>query len=113
PCTLSLHDALPIAADVHGDLAGEVAVGNSCRDFRDVAHLSGQVAGHEVDVVRQILPGAGNTGDLRLDAEFAVGSHLPRHARDFARESIKLIHHRIEIGRPSGRVTADIPVDVG
>src|SRR5208337_2756181 len=38
-------------AHVHGDLARQVATGNSRRHFGNVAHLTGQVAGHEVHVV--------------------------------------------------------------
>ena len=46
---------------------------------------AGQVAGHEVDVVGQVLPGAGDARHLRLAAELAFGADLARHARHFAR----------------------------
>ena len=51
---------------------------------RDVADLVGQVAGHGVDALRQILPGAGDALHFRLAAELAFGSHFARHARHFA-----------------------------
>ena len=54
-----------LAAGVDGDRLGHVAVGHRGRDLGDVADLVGQVAGHEVDVVGQVLPGAGDAGDLR------------------------------------------------
>ena len=49
-----------LALDVDGDLLGEVAVGDGGGHLGDVAHLAGQVAGHEVDAVGQVLPGAGH-----------------------------------------------------
>ena len=49
-----------LAADVDGDLLRQVAAGDRGRDLGDVADLGGQVAGHEVDAVGQVLPGAGD-----------------------------------------------------
>ena len=48
------------AADVDGDLARQVAVGDGDGHFGDVAHLAGQVRRHRVDVVGEVLPGAGD-----------------------------------------------------
>ena len=62
--------------DVDGDLLGQVAVGDRRGDLGDVAHLAGQVAGHRVDVVGQVLPGAGDALDLGLAAELALGADL-------------------------------------
>ena len=53
---------------------------------RDIPHLIGQIAGHEVHVVREIFPGAGHAFHLRLAAKLAFGAHLARHARHFRRE---------------------------
>ena len=52
----------------------------------DVAHLRGEVAGHEVDRVGQVLPGAGDALHVRLAAELAFGADLARHARHFRGE---------------------------
>ena len=41
---------------------------------------AGQVAGHLVDVVGEVLPGAGDAGHLRLAAELALGADLARDA---------------------------------
>ena len=49
-----------LAAHVDGDLLGQVAAGDGGRHLGDVAHLRGEVAGHEVDVVGEVLPGAGH-----------------------------------------------------
>src|SRR5207244_2667806 len=54
-----------LAADVHRDLLRQVAASDRGRDLGDVADLGGEVARHEVDVVGQILPGAGDAGHLR------------------------------------------------
>ncbi len=64
--------------------------------FGDVAHLVGQVAGHEVHVIRQILPRTGDAFHVRLAAQLAFRTHFARHARDFRRERAELIHHRID-----------------
>src|SRR6185437_8831974 len=84
------------AADVHRDLARQVAAGDRGRDLGDVAHLCREVAGHRVDGVRQILPGAGDAGDLGLAAELAVGADLARNARHFAGKGVELVHHGVE-----------------
>src|SRR3712207_7093204 len=49
------------ALHVHRDLLGEVAHGDGRGHLGDVAHLAGEVGGHEVHVVGEILPGAGRS----------------------------------------------------
>ena len=85
-----------LAADVHGDLARQVAAGDRGRDLGDVADLRGQVAGHGVDAVGQVLPGAGDARHLRLAAEAALGADLARHARHLAGEGVELVDHRVD-----------------
>ena len=75
-----------LAAHVDGDLARQVAAGHGDGDFRDVAHLGGEVARHQVDAFREVLPHAAHFRHLRLAAELAVGADLARDARDFRRE---------------------------
>src|SRR5439155_1407060 len=48
-----------LAADIDGDLLGEVPGGDSGGDFSDVAYLGGQVGRHRVDAVGEVLPRAG------------------------------------------------------
>src|SRR5262249_4793971 len=55
-----------------------------------------EIAGHEVDVVRKVLPGAGDTGHLRLTAKLAFGADLAGHARHFGSKRIQLIDHRVD-----------------
>ena len=53
------------ALGVHRQFSLQVAVGDGRHDVRDTAHLVGQVAGHEVHVVRQVLPRTGDAFALR------------------------------------------------
>ena len=85
-----------LAAGVDGDRLAQVAVGDRGGDLGDVAHLVGEVAGHEVDVVGQVLPRAGHTGHRRLAAERALGAHFSRHARHFRRERAQLVDHPVD-----------------
>ena len=85
-----------LAFHVHRDLARQVAARNRGRHLRDVPHLRGQVTGHPVHVVGQVFPRARDTRHLRLAAELAFGADLARHARDFARERVQLVHHRVD-----------------
>ncbi len=84
------------ALHVDGDLLGQVAVGHRGGDVGDVADLAGEVGGHRVDVVGEVLPGAGHAGHLRLAAELAFGADLAGHAADFAGEAVELIDHRVD-----------------
>src|SRR5205823_4098768 len=74
-----------LALGLDGDLLGQVAAGHRGGDLGDVADLAGQVAGHEVDVVGEVLPRAGHTLDLGLPTEDPVGAHLAGHAGDLGR----------------------------
>ena len=85
-----------LAAHIDGDLLGKVAVGHGDGHLGDVADLAGEVVGHGVHVVGEILPGAGHARHLRLAAELAVGADLARHAADFAGEGVELIDHRVD-----------------
>src|SRR5690606_28979714 len=78
------------------DLAGEVAAGDGRGDLGDVADLRRQVPGHRVDVVGEVVPGAGDAGHLRLPAELALGADLARDARHFRGEAAQLIGHRVD-----------------
>jgi hypothetical protein len=46
-----------LAAHVHGDLLRQIAVGDRGGHVGDVSDLAGQIGGHEVHVVGQVLPG--------------------------------------------------------
>ena len=74
----------------------EVAVGDGGHDLDDAAHLLGEVGGHDVDVVGEVLPRAGDAGHLRLAAELAFGADFARHARHFGGEGVELIDHRVD-----------------
>ena len=91
-----LFELQDLARDVHRDLLRQVAAGDCGRDVGDVAHLRRQVAGHEVDAVGQVLPGAGDAGHLRLAAELAFGADFARHARHFRSKAVELVHHGVD-----------------
>src|SRR4029077_12575324 len=85
-----------LTAYVHGNLARKVAAGDCRSDLSDVAALPGQVAGHEVHVVGQVLPRSTDTRNLRLAPQFSFRAHFARHTRHFAREGVQLIHHGVD-----------------
>src|SRR5205085_11659955 len=74
----------------------EVAIGDRSDDTRDAAHLVGQVPGHQVDAVGQVLPGSSDPFDLRLAAEVALRTDLTGDARDFRGEGVQLIDHDVD-----------------
>src|SRR5258705_3008014 len=84
------------ALHVHGNLAGQVAARHGGGDFGDVADLGGEIAGHRVDVVGEVLPGAGGAGHVGLAAEPAFGADFAGHARHFAGEAVELVDHGVE-----------------
>ena len=84
------------AFHVDRDLARQVAAGHGRRDFGDVSHLAGQVAGHRVDGVGEILPRSGDAGHVGLSAQSAFGADFAGHARHFAGERVQLVHHRVD-----------------
>ena len=82
------------------------------RDVGDVAHLAGQVRGHRVDVVGQVLPRAGDARHFGLAAELAFGADLARDARDFGGERAQLIDHRVDGVLELQNLAADVDGDL-
>ena len=85
-----------LAFSFDSQLPCQVAVGDGRDDSRDAAHLAGQVAGHEVDVVGEVLPRARHAGHRRLAPQLAFGADLARDACDLGRERAELIDHRVD-----------------
>src|SRR5439155_731934 len=85
-----------LALHVDGDLLREVAVRDRLGHVRDVPHLRGQVAGHEVHAVGQVLPGAGDALHVRLAAELPLRADFACDARHFGGEGAELIDHRVD-----------------
>ena len=77
-------------------LLAQVAGRDGRDDLDDAAHLVGQVGGHDVDRVGEVLPRAGDVGHDGLAAELALGADFARDARDFGRERSELIDHRVD-----------------
>ena len=62
---------------------------------------AGEVGGHRVDVLGEVLPDAGHLAHLRLAAELAFGADLARDARHLGGEHAELLDHGVDdIGRP-------------
>ena len=55
-----------------------------------------RLAGHRVDRVGEVLPGAADAADVGLAAELALGADLARDARHLGGEGIELIDHRVD-----------------
>src|SRR5205807_2037584 len=80
-----------LALGLDGQLLLEVAVGDGRHDLGDAAHLAGEVTGHEIDVVGEVLPGPGHALHLGLAAKLAFRTHFAGHARHFRGERGELI----------------------
>src|SRR5204862_6671215 len=65
------------------------------RHLGDVSYLTGASAGEGVDVVRQILPGAGDTRHHCLPAELAFRTHLSSDARHLVSKGSELVDHGV------------------
>jgi len=102
-----------LAFDVDRDLLAQVAVGDRGGHLRDVSHLTGQVAGHQVDVVGEVLP---DTTDLDGDrgglTELALGADLARDARHLGDEAVELIDHRVDGVLQLEHLAADVDRDL-
>src|SRR5690606_36582394 len=85
-----------LALGLHGDLLGEVAVGDGGRDLGDVAHLEGQIARELVHAVGQLLPDARDATHVGVCTELAFGADLPRHADDLGGEAAQLLHRGVD-----------------
>src|SRR5262249_36541046 len=84
-----------LALHVHRDLLGQVALGHGGGHVGDVTHLAGQVAGHEVHVVGQVLPHAGDAGHLGLAAQLSFRTHLAGDAGHLGGETADLIAYGV------------------
>src|SRR5690606_39260219 len=85
-----------LPAHFHGNLLGQVTAGHRGGDLGDVAHLAGEIVGHQIDVVGEVGPRPGDAGHERLAAEFALGADLASDAGDFGGERIELVDHRVD-----------------
>src|SRR5256885_12733424 len=94
------------------DLLAQVAVGYRRGDLGDVADLAGQVAGHEVDVVGQVLPHPGHVTHVRLAAEPALGADLTGYPGHLVGEGRQLVDHGVDGGLQLQHLAAGVHVDL-
>ncbi len=85
-----------LALGLDGDLPGEVAAGDGGRHVGHRADLAGEVGGHHIDVVGEVLPGAGHAPDGGLAAEVALGADVPGHPGHLVGERGQLVDHRVD-----------------
>ncbi len=85
-----------LAARLHRDLPGQVALGHRRGHLGDGPHLVGEVGGQLVDVVGQVLPDAADFLGLRLAAELALDAHLAGHPGHFSGEGVELVDHGVD-----------------
>ena len=85
-----------ISFDVDRNLLRKVPTRHGFGHVGNVTYLAGEVTGHEVHAVGEILPRSGDVAHVRLSAEFSFRPHLTRHAGHFRRKRAKLIHHRVD-----------------
>ena len=85
-----------LALGVDGDLLAQVAAGDRGGHLGDVADLGGEVAGHEVDVVGEVLPGARRRRAPRPGRRAALGADLAGHPGDLVGERRELVDHRVD-----------------
>ena len=71
----------------------QFAVGHGGGDTSNVANLAGQVAGHQVYVIGEILPGSRHATYVGLTAQLALRTHLPSDPRNLRGKRTQLIHH--------------------
>ena len=64
--------------------------------LHDAAHLLRQVRGHEVDVVGQVLPRAGDARHVGLTAELSFDTDLARDRRHLVGESAERVRHVVD-----------------
>src|SRR6185503_14783864 len=85
-----------LALHLDRDFLAEVAARHGGGHLGDVAHLAGEVGGHGVDVVGQILPRTGDAFHPRLATELALGANLARHAGHLRCKGRQLLDHRVD-----------------
>src|SRR5207249_3242856 len=101
-----------LASDVDRDLLGQVALGDRGRDLGDVADLVGQVGGHRVDVVGQVLPLAADAAHVRLAAELALRAHPLHDALPISGEGVESVDHRVDRVLELEDLAADVDRDL-
>ncbi len=82
--------------NVHRNLLRQISFRHGNRHLGDIAYLTGQIAGHGVHAVGQVLPGPSDTRDDRLPTQLAFRADFAGDAGHFRPEAPQLVHHRID-----------------
>ena len=81
---------------INRDLFRQIAGRDRSGDRGDVSHLAGQVAGHEINRIGQVLPRAGDAFHACLATKNSLGTHFARHTCYLRGEGAKLINHHVD-----------------
>src|SRR5207253_2092714 len=84
------------SARIYRDLCGKIAAGHGRGHTGDITHLVGEVTGHGVHRIGEILPHAANVLHHSLAAQLPFRTHLARHPRHFRGERAELVHHDVD-----------------
>ena len=87
-CDFALH--------IHRDLFGQIAIRHRSSDQRNIAHLRGKIARHEIDRISQIFPRSGNAFHFGLTTQNASGTHFARDTRNFRGKRAQSINQRVD-----------------
>ncbi len=101
-----------LAAGVDVDLLRQVAARHRRRHQRDVADLAGEVVGHGVDVVGEVLPRARHVRHMCLATEAPLGAHLTGDAGHLVRERGQRVDHGVDDVRQGGDLTLGLDRDL-
>ena len=94
------------------EFALELAGGDRAHHPGDPAHLVGQVAGHHIDVVGQVLPDPGHALHAGLPAQLALDAHLAGDPGDLGGEGVQLIDHHVDRVFQLENLTVDVDGDL-
>ena len=78
------------------DLLGEITACYCCGNFRNVAYLTGEIPGHEIYTVGQILPSTCHAMNVRLSAKNSFRADLARDAGYLRCKRAELVHHGVD-----------------
>ena len=92
-CVLQLKE---LAFHINRDFLGQIAGRDGCGYGGDIAHLIRQITGHQIDVLRQILPCAGNAFHIGLAPEFAFCPYFPSNPCNLRCKGAELVYHRVD-----------------
>src|SRR5207302_1634389 len=100
-----------LALGLHPNRPGQVALGYRRCHFGDRPNLGGQVGGQPIDVIGEVLPGAGGAGYAGLAAQLALDADFAGHGRDLLGEGGQGVGHLVDGVGQSGDLALGLEHD--